>query len=78
MNHVLNTTTFTIRTESEVIATTVGISNALDIVRNLADRSGVGVFFDGTSMSAMFFTGWATKIDRLINHGIGWDGKKVA
>jgi hypothetical protein len=82
MNHTYNTSMFTIRTRTEVIATVIGVAEAVKTVENLQDRSGVGVFMDGVQaeleMSANRFLIFGKKMDRLINHNIGWDGKKIA
>lgn len=76
--HILNNTIFTIRTKTDVLAVAVGIQKALYQLNNLDTLANVGVFFDTTEMSAFMFRGWATKINRLINDGIGWDGAQIA
>jgi hypothetical protein len=77
--HTLNTSTYTIRTESDVLATVVGISTALTAVQELETRQSVAVFKDDEFlMSASHFSIWAKRMNRLLNEGIGWDGKATA
>jgi len=79
MSHELNTNTFTIRTESTVLKTVTGIENALDAIASLSTIDHVGVFMgDKLSMSAVQFRVWGNRMNRLINHNIGWDGRTVA
>jgi hypothetical protein len=79
MSHELNTNTFTIRTEAKVIKTVIGIENALNAIASLETIDHVGVFMeDKLSMSAVQFKIWGNRMNRLINHNIGWDGRSVA
>jgi hypothetical protein len=76
--HVLNTTTFTIRTQHQVCCEVVGISNALTVIESLPTVVGHVVFFEGNEgMHAKFFRSWAGQMNRLINSGTGWNGRKV-
>ena len=77
--HTLNTATYTIRTESDVLAIVVGISTALTTVEALETRNRVGVFMEnGFEMSAAHFSIWAKRMTRLVNDGIGRDAKATA
>jgi hypothetical protein len=79
MSHELNTNTFTIRTEAKILKTVVGIENALNAISKLDTIDHVGVFMgDKLSMSAVQFRVWGNRMNRLINHNIGWDGRAVA
>jgi len=75
--HVLNQLTFTIRTETEVLATPRGIENALRVLSDLGPMAGVGVFFGDSSLNANFFRVWGKRVNDLINHGIGWNGQPI-
>ena len=79
MSHELNTNTFTIRTQAKILKTVVGIENALNAISKLDTIDHVGVFMgDKLSMSAVQFRVWGNRMNRLINHNIGWDGRAVA
>ena len=79
MSHELNTNTFTIRTEAKILKTVVGIENALNAISKLDTIDHVGVFMgEKLSMSAVQFRVWGNRMNRLINHNIGWDGRAVA
>jgi hypothetical protein len=66
-NHILNTTTFTIRTENEVLSEVVGIQNAIKAIDSLKSLSGVGVFYNGGHLKGVTFSSWAKNINKLIN-----------
>jgi hypothetical protein len=78
MQHEINTSAFVIRTETKVLKTVIGIENALRAIAKLDTIDHVGVFMeDKLSMSAVQFQAWGTRMHRLVNQNIGWDGKPV-
>jgi hypothetical protein len=74
---VLNQLIYTIRTETEILATPRGLANALQVLNDLGPTTGVAVFFGDSSLNARFFRVWGQRLDDLINRGIGWNGQPI-
>ena len=79
MTNALNTNIYTIRTEQKLIAEVQGIEKAVEILSLIKNKRGVAVFMNGDFFQdATFFTAWATRMNRLVNGGLGWNGEAVA